>query len=60
LKWFLSLTAAGRRLVPRLAALADENDAHFFGTIAPETRDQLTALLRQLVQQHGLTQVPTE
>ncbi|HEX6241390.1 MAG TPA: MarR family transcriptional regulator [Polyangiales bacterium] len=56
----VELTAAGRRLVPRLAALADENDAHFFGHLAPSTRDQLVRLLRQLVQQHGLTQVPTE
>ena len=56
----VELTAAGRRLVPRLAALADENDAHFFGGLAPETRAQLTQLLRQLVREHGLTQVPTE
>ena len=56
----IALTAAGRRLVPRLAAGADENDAHFFGAIAPEAREQLTQLLRTLVQQHGLTQVPTE
>jgi DNA-binding MarR family transcriptional regulator len=27
----LSLTARGRALVPRLARLADDNDAHFFG-----------------------------
>lgn len=56
----IELTAAGQRLVPQLAALADENDAHFFGALAPETRRQLTAQLRQLVQLHGLTQVPTE
>lgn len=56
----ISLTATGRRLVPRLAALADENDTHFFGDIAPETRGQLAALLRQLVERHALTQVPTE
>lgn len=56
----VALTAAGRRLVPRLSALADENDAHFFGRLAPQTRDQLAQLLRELVREHGLTQVPTE
>ena len=41
----LTLTRAGRALVPRLAALADANDEHFFGHLgaaerqAPEGRD---------------------
>ena len=29
------LTAAGRKLVPQLAALADENDAHFLPFYRP-------------------------
>lgn len=54
------LTAKGRRLVPRLAALADENDAHFFEPLAPAARRELTAILRELARVHHLKQVPTE
>lgn len=56
----LALTAAGRRLVPRLAALADANDAHFFDVLPPAQRDALLATLKQLVQAHGLNDVPLD
>ena len=55
----LSLTAAGRALVPRLAALADVNDAAFFGTRSPENRNDLERLLRKIVSDRKLTDVPT-
>ena len=55
----LSLTAAGRALVPRLAALADVNDAAFFGTLSPEDRNDLDRLLRKIVRDRKLTDVPT-
>ena len=55
----LSLTAAGRVLVPRLAALADVNDAAFFGTLSPEDRNDLERLLRKIVMDRKLTDVPT-
>ena len=55
----LSLTAAGRALVPRLAALADVNDAAFFGTLSPEDRNDLERLLRKIVMDRKLTDVPT-
>ena len=55
----LSLTAAGRVLVPRLAALADVNDAAFFGTLSPEDRNDLERLLRKIVSDRKLTDVPT-
>jgi DNA-binding MarR family transcriptional regulator len=54
------LTAGGRALVPRLAALADANDQHFFGHLAPQARRELVQTLRELVRVHELTQVPTE
>lgn len=56
----LALTASGRALVPRLAALADENDAHFFGHLDVETREDLARTLRALVEARGLERVPTE
>ena len=55
----LSLTAAGRVLVPRLAALADVNDAAFFSTLSPEDRNDLERLLRKIVSDRKLTDVPT-
>ena len=55
----LSLTAAGRVLVPRLAAHADVNDAAFFGTLSPENRNDLERLLRKIVSDRKLTDVPT-
>jgi DNA-binding MarR family transcriptional regulator len=56
----ITLTAAGRSLVPNLARLADENDAHFFGQLSPATRKALMHTLRDIVRSHQLTQVPTE
>jgi DNA-binding MarR family transcriptional regulator len=54
----LALTPAGRQLVPRLAALADANDEHFFGELATAEREGLAALLQELVQRHQLREPP--
>jgi DNA-binding MarR family transcriptional regulator len=58
--WRLQLTPAGAALVPRLAALADANDAAFFGHLEPQVREGLVTLLKQVVELRGLTAVPTE
>ncbi len=55
----LELHSNGRKLVPRLAALADDNDAAFFQTLSQTERQQLKRLLSQLIAQHELTGVPT-
>lgn len=55
----LRLTAAGRALVPRLAALADANDAHFFGHLPAAERMALTRAMQALVQHHELKDIPT-
>lgn len=54
----LTLTDAGRRLVPKLARLADENDAHFFGHLEAKQRAQLQSLLQELVRKHRLHDLP--
>jgi DNA-binding MarR family transcriptional regulator len=54
------LSAAGRALVPRLAALADENDARFFGHLAPDARAALGDTLKQIVARHGLSALPID
>lgn len=56
----LSLNAAGRQLVPRLAARADENDAAFFGHLKPAERRALRKILQDMVSRFGLTAIPTE
>ncbi|MEU9990969.1 MarR family transcriptional regulator [Streptomyces sp. NPDC048045] len=45
----LVLTPEGRDLVPVLAAIADLNEAHFFGTLDPGRRGQLEEWIRRLV-----------
>jgi DNA-binding MarR family transcriptional regulator len=45
----LSLTRTGRKLVPDLAAAADENDRAFFGVLDEEERDQFQTLLGKLL-----------
>lgn len=56
----VGLTAAGKKLVPKLAALADENDAEFFGHLTGEQRDAVTDLLKDIVRRHGLKDFPTQ
>jgi DNA-binding MarR family transcriptional regulator len=56
----VGLTARGRRLVPRLAQLADENDAEFFGHLTARQRTQLEGTLKEIVRRRGLTEIPIE
>jgi len=55
----LALTAAGRSLVPKLAAMADANDDHFFGHLPTAERLALTLTMQDLVQHHQLKESPT-
>ena len=56
----VALTPAGARLVPTLAALADQNDHEFFSVLGKNEREALLMTLQKLVQAHGLQQLPTE
>lgn len=56
----LSLTAAGRALVPKLAALADRNDAEFFEHLKPAQRAALEDMMKDIVKRRGLRAVPTD
>jgi DNA-binding MarR family transcriptional regulator len=49
----LALTPAGKKLVPQLAQLADENDAAFFHTLAPKRRAEFLATIQQLLTANG-------
>jgi DNA-binding MarR family transcriptional regulator len=56
----LSLTPAGRALVPALAALADQNDEAFFAHLDRATRATIEAAMKEIVRRHGAMRVPLE
>lgn len=56
----VALTKKGRALVPRLAALADANDAAFFGDLSRQDRAALQRILAGLARRHGLQRSPTQ
>ena len=56
----VALTAAGRAIVPKLAALADANDAAFFKPLTRQERRDLVIILQKLVQANSLTQLPID
>ena len=56
----IGLNPAGRRLVPHLAALADQNDEEFFHPLSARERAELMATMKKLVEAHGLQALPTE
>jgi DNA-binding MarR family transcriptional regulator len=55
----IELTPAGRRLVPKLAALADRNDEEFFTPLSSTERKALVTILKKLVEAHALRKLPT-
>ena len=56
----IALTASGRRLIPQLAALADQNDEEFFQPLSSGERTVLIATMKKLVQANSLQTLPTE
>lgn len=56
----LSLTRSGRRVVPRMARIADQNDERFFGCLTEEERDVLRKLLVKLAECNQIRSVPVE
>ncbi|MBY0357302.1 MAG: MarR family transcriptional regulator [Candidatus Obscuribacterales bacterium] len=49
----LTLTAAGKKLVPKLAKLADENDKAFFGSLTVTQKNDLLKIVQQLLKANG-------
>jgi DNA-binding MarR family transcriptional regulator len=49
----LTLTPAGKKLVPQLAQLADENDTAFFSTMASNQRSEFLATIKRLLTANG-------
>jgi DNA-binding MarR family transcriptional regulator len=49
----LSLTPAARKLVPKLAKLADQNDESFFNFLPAKKRQEFLATIKQLLDANG-------
>ena len=56
----LAITAAGRALVPELAALADQNDAEFFSHLAAADRAAIVRIMQDIVRRRGLRSLPVD
>jgi DNA-binding MarR family transcriptional regulator len=56
----LSLTRQGRRILPRLAEIADQNDQKFFECLDNDERGALRRLLGKLAEFHQIRNVPKE
>lgn len=56
----VSLKPAGRRLVPKLAALADENDAEAFGHLPERQREALLEILMGIAGRLEIRGTPME
>ena|SRR5580698_2545620 len=56
----VALTSDGRALVPELAALADKNDAEFFGHLSASERSVMETILKEIVRRRGMTNLPIE
>ena len=56
----IALTAEGRAIVPRLAAIADENDGEFFRHLSARERELLVLTLKKLVSKNDLGKMPIE
>lgn len=56
----LALTAAGRALVPELSALADRNDAEFFGHLPAGERALVERVMKDIVRRLDLKSVPVD
>ena len=56
----LALTRRGSALVPELAALADRNDAEFFGFLTATERKMLVRLLKILAERGQMKAIPIE
>lgn len=54
----ISLSRAGRLLVPKLAAHADENEEYFFGYLSQGEREHLADILKDFVTHHQLKELP--
>lgn len=52
----LSLTSTGKKMVPKLARLADENDSYFFRTLSLKEQENLLNTIKELLKSNNWNQ----
>jgi DNA-binding MarR family transcriptional regulator len=57
---FLSLTQQGKRALPDLASIADDNDNHFFSALDASEQTTLRSLLSKLADVHRISNMPVD
>jgi DNA-binding MarR family transcriptional regulator len=56
----LALTTKGRSLIPKLAVLADQNDAEFFDHLTSQERATVERVLKEIIKIRGLKAIPID
>ncbi|HVZ03417.1 MarR family transcriptional regulator [Hyphomicrobium sp.] len=56
----LTLTAKAKKLVPELAAIADQNDLEFFSCLSQAERENLECLLKRIAERNHVTAIPVD
>ncbi|ABZ93978.1 Transcriptional regulator, marR family [Leptospira biflexa serovar Patoc strain 'Patoc 1 (Ames)'] len=56
----IKLTKEGRKLVPKLSEIADENDISYFSVLSQKEREELRKILSKLTTAHKLNLTPIE
>jgi DNA-binding MarR family transcriptional regulator len=56
----LALTRSGKRLLPALTGIANDNDDRFFSVLAANERDELRRLLQKLADAHQISVLPVD
>lgn len=56
----LTLTRSGKRVLPALTGIADDNDEHFFAVLGASERNALRRLLQKLATAHRIHSPPVD
>ncbi len=56
----IKLTAAAKKVVPKLTKLAQQNDDEFFSCLSPSERKTLVRLLKKVAEGSQVPEVPTD
>ena len=56
----IKLTQAGRKLLPKLAALADQNEEEFFAHITKKKRTEIIEVMQRVTKLHDLKHFPVD
>jgi DNA-binding MarR family transcriptional regulator len=56
----IELTLLGQKTVPILSKIADENDHYFFGHLSKKEANQLTQVLKDIVERHEIKGRPLD